>query len=173
MNLTAVLRGLTRSGIGGSIAALHGAEDDLALALLDLSERHSADHEVRFVARDMAQWSREHVRRLAEAGRARGLDLDPEPSDEHAWSAVLRRSVSETLARLHAPSMLLLADLRELHRTTAGVSLDWEVLAQSAQAAEDTQLVALAADCHPQTLRQLRWTNAQVKELAAQAITAT
>ena len=52
----------------------------------------------------------------------------------------------------------------------AGVSLDWEVLAQSAQAAEDTDLASLAADCHPQTLRQMRWTNAQVKELAAQVV---
>jgi hypothetical protein len=69
--------------------------------------------------------------------------------------------------------MLLLVDLRELHRAAAGVSLDWEMLAQSAQAAEDKDLTVLAADCHPQTLRQLRWTNAQVKELAAQAILAT
>ena len=77
------------------------------------------------------------------------------------------------VGRLQAPSVLLLADLRDLHCTAAGVSLDWEVRAQSAQAAEHQDLIGLAADCHPQNLRQLRWTNAQVKELAAQTILAT
>jgi hypothetical protein len=173
MNLTTVLRGLTGGGIGGAITALRRAEDDLALAFIELSERHVADQEIHFVARDLAAWSREHVRRLAEAGNAHGLELDPEAGDPNAWSAVVRRVVADTIGQISAPSIILMADLRDLHRAVAGVSLDWEVLAQSAQAAEHADLRGLAADCHPQTLRQLRWTNAQVKELAAQAILAT
>jgi hypothetical protein len=173
MNLTSLLRALTLSGLGGVIATLHKNEDDLALALSQLSDRHASDHEIHFVARDLAGWSGEHVRRLAEAGHAYGLHLDPEATDPTSMPAVLRRAAADALGRLHAPSRLLLADLRHLHRAAAGVSLDWEVLAQSAQAAEDADLTALAADCHPQTLRQLRWTNAQVKELAAQAMLAT
>jgi hypothetical protein len=174
MNLTAALRGLTGSGgIGGTIVALQRAEDDLAHALLDLSNRHATDHEIHFVARDLAGWSREHVRRLAQTGVDHGLDLDPKPSAEHAWPALLKRAADDALGRLHAPSVLLLADLRGVHRAAAGVSLDWEVLAQAAQAGEHSDLVELAAACHPQTLRQLRWANAQVKELAAQAIVAT
>jgi hypothetical protein len=172
MNLTGLLRGLKAGGIGGVITGLHQAEDDLALALIDLSDRHASDHEVHFVARDLAGWSREHVRRLAEAGRAHGLELDPEPSSEHAWPAVLKRAAGETLGRLHSPSLLLLGDLRDVHRAAAGVSLDWEVVAQAAQASEDGALAELVAACHPQTLRQLRWTNAQVKELSAQAVAA-
>ncbi|WP_198020149.1 molybdopterin-dependent oxidoreductase [Nocardioides sp. J54] len=61
-------------------------------------------------------------------------------------------------------------DLRHLHRTAAGVSLDWEVLAQTAQAMKDERLLAVAEDCHPQTLRQMRWANAKVKETAAQVM---
>jgi hypothetical protein len=173
MKVTALLRGVTGGGLGGTIAALRKSEDDLGLALLQLSDRHASDHEIHFVARDLSGWSREHVRRLAEAGHALGLRLDPEPTDPRSVPAVLRRAAGDTLGRFHAPSMLLLADLRDVHRTAAGVSLDWEVLAQSAKAAEDADLTALAADSHPQTLRQVRWTNAQVKELAAQAILAT
>jgi hypothetical protein len=174
MNLTAVLRGLTGGGIGGAITALRRAEEDLALALVGLSERHATDHEIHFVARDLAGWSREHVRRLAETGNAsHGLALDPEAGDPNALSTAVKRVVGDSIGRLAAPSLLLLADLRDLHRAAAGVSLDWEVLAQSAQAAEHTDLIELAADCHPQTLRQLRWMNAQVKELAAQAVLAT
>ena len=173
MNLTSLVHGLTGGGLGGTITALRKSEDDLALALLHLSDRHPADHEIHFIARDLAGWSQEHVRRLAEAGHAHGLHLDPEPTDPTSLPSVLRRAAGDALGRLHAPSTLLLADLRALHRAAAGLSLDWEVLAQSAQAAEDSDLTALAADCHPQTLRQLRWANAQVKELAAQAVLGT
>lgn len=172
MNVNALLRGLTRGGIAGVITDLQRAEDDMALALLDLSHRHASDHEIRFVARDLASWSRRHVRRLAEVGRDHGLDLDPEPRRQLGLPAMLRGVADETLGRLVAPSVLLLADLRDVHRMAAGVSLDWEVLAQAGQAAEDSTLNDLAAECHPQTLRQLRWANAQVKELAAQAILA-
>ncbi len=67
--------------------------------------------------------------------------------------------------------MLLLADLRRLHRRAAGVSLDWELLAQAAQAARDTELRDLASRCHPRTLRQLKWTNAMLKVLSPQILT--
>jgi hypothetical protein len=173
MNLVPALRGVTGSGVGRAVAALHRAENDLAVALLDVSHRHAADHEIHFVARDLARWSRDHVGRLAESGRGYGLDLDPEPRNGHRWPARVKLVSGRALGRLQAPAVLLLADLRDLHCAAAGVSLDWEVLAQSAQAAEHSDLIGLAADCHPHTLRQLRWTNAQIKELAAQATLAT
>jgi hypothetical protein len=62
--------------------------------------------------------------------------------------------------------------LRRVHRTAAGASLDWELLAQAAQAAKDSDLLALTEQCHPQTLRQMRWANAMLKELSPQALTA-
>jgi hypothetical protein len=37
---------------------------------------------------------------------------------------------------------------------------------------KDDELLALAQDCHPQTLRQLRWANAMVKEISAQVMVA-
>jgi hypothetical protein len=36
----------------------------------------------------------------------------------------------------------------------------------------DAELLGLATDCHPQTLRQLRWANGKIKELAPQALVA-
>jgi hypothetical protein len=45
------------------------------------------------------------------------------------------------------------------------------MLAQAAQATRDERLLALVTDCHPQTLRQLRWTNTQIKILAPQVLT--
>jgi lipopolysaccharide export system protein LptC len=138
--------------------------------LLNLSDQQKVDHEVFYVARDIARWSQEHVRRLAEAGRGYGVDLDPEPEDEATLLAKVKQKGSELVGRFHEPSLLLLADLRHIHRTAAGVSLDWEVLAQTAQAMQDTELLALTKDCHPETLRQMRWANAKVKEAAAQVM---
>jgi len=45
---------------------------------------------------------------------------------------------------------------------------DWEVLAQTAQALKDRELLACTKACHPQNLRQLRWSNAALKVNAAQ-----
>lgn len=44
------------------------------------------------------------------------------------------------------------------------------MLAQAAQATRDDGLLALASACHPQTLRQMRWTNTMVKELSPQIL---
>jgi hypothetical protein len=68
------------------------------------------------------------------------------------------------------PGLLLLSDLRSLHIHAAAVSLDWELLAQGAQAARDTQLLALTSRCHPDTLRQMRWANTMLKELSPQTL---
>jgi hypothetical protein len=173
MSTVSWVRGASGKGLAAAVKALHRAEDQLARGLIDLSDRHATDHEIHFVARDLAEWSREHVRRLAEHGRSRGVDLDLEPGSGIAWAGAVRRAGAELLGRRHAPIGMLLADLRDLHQQAAAVSLDWEILAQGAQATEDAELLELAASCHPQTLRQLRWTNAHVKELAAQALTAT
>jgi hypothetical protein len=69
------------------------------------------------------------------------------------------------------PGLLLLADLRQLHRLAAGASVDWELLGQAAQAAKDEELLELTSRCHPETLRQMRWANAMLKQLSPQVLT--
>lgn len=155
-----------------AIEELHRSENDLAGELLAASDRHKADHELFYLGRDLARWSQQHVRRIAEVGRDYGLDLDAEPQDDPTILAALRQKGAELIGRRHAPAMLIIRDLRRLHRMAAGVSLDWEVLAQTAQALKDRELLALAEACHPQTLRQLRWANAALKENAAQIMVA-
>ncbi|MFD6860647.1 hypothetical protein ACFWCF_25335 [Rhodococcus sp. NPDC060090] len=152
------------------IEELHRSENDLASELLQISDRHKVDHEIYYLGRDLARWSQQHVTELAHVGRDYDLDMDAEPDKDPNILAQLRQKGSELLGRHHAPSLLLLRDLREIHRKAAGVSLDWEILAQSAQALNDRELLAATKRCHPQTLRQLRWANAKLKEIAAQAI---
>jgi hypothetical protein len=85
-------------------------------------------------------------------------------------SAPLQQRLSDLVGRRPEPGLLLLFDLRRLHKLAAGTSLDWELLAQAAQAAKDQHLLELAQRCHPETLRQMRWTNAMLKELSPQAL---
>ena len=159
-----------KNKVGMALRELHRSENDLAGELLQASDRHKADHEIFYLGRDLARWSQEHVRELARVGKDYGLDLDPEPEDDSTLVSKVRQKGAELLGRHHDPALLLLADLRRIHRMAAGVSLDWEILAQTAQALKDKELLAVTKDCHPQTLRQLRWANAQLKVQSAQVM---
>ncbi len=150
---------------------LHRSENSMARALLTVADRHRVDHEVFHVARDIAGWSQDHVREIAEAGRDHGLKLNPTPSSgAPALIEQVTQRASVLLGRRPEPGLLLLADLRRLHRKAAGVSMDWELLAQAAQAQQKRDLLELAQRCHPQTLRQLRWANAQLKVVSPQIL---
>ncbi|MFK4101984.1 hypothetical protein ACI2L1_18295 [Streptomyces sp. NPDC019531] len=145
-----------KDGIALVVRALHHGERQLARDLLAVAERHAEEHEVHHVATDLADWSREHAGRLADLAAGEGLSLDDAPGPAPA----------------PAPEgPLLLHDLRALHLAAAENSLHWEMLAQAAQATRDEQLLSLASACHPQTLRQLRWTNTLIKQLSPQLLT--
>jgi hypothetical protein len=143
----------------------------MAAELIKMSDRHKVDHEIHHVARDLARWSATHVHELATIGRRYGVSLkdDREPA-ESRLRATVRSKTSELTGRRPEPSLLLLTDLRRLYRNAAGVSLDWELLTQSAQAAKDSELLALTKRCHPQSLRQMRWANAMLKTLSPQIL---
>lgn len=153
-----------------ALEELHAAEKDLAGELLQVSDRNKQEHEIFYLGRDLARWSQEHVAKLAEIGEDYGLHLDAAPGEDDHILAGLRQKGAELLGRHHDVALLMLHDLRTIHRKAAGVSLDWEVLAQTAQALKDEKLLALAEDCHPQTLRQMRWANAKIKESSAQVM---
>jgi hypothetical protein len=154
--------------VGLALTELSRAENDLAGELLRVADRHSTDHDIFYLGHDLAGWSQEHVRRIAECGPEYGVELDTEPADESSLMATVRQKGAELLGRHQDPGLLLLSDLREIHCKAAGVSLDWEILAQTAQALKDDELLDLSRQCHPQTLRQLRWANASLKTNAAQ-----
>ena len=61
-------------------------------------------------------------------------------------------------------------DVREVFTRASGVSVDWELVAQAAQGLQDTELLDLSKRCHPETLRQVRWANAKLKESATQIL---
>ncbi len=153
-----------------ALRELHRSENSLAGDLLKVADRHKVDHEIYHVARDLARWSQQHVHELAEIGQRYGLNLKDDPEEDSGLLATVRGKASELTGRRPEPGLLLLADLRHLYRVAAGVSLDWELLGQSAQAAKDSELLALTKRCHPQALRQMRWANAMLKVLSPQIL---
>jgi hypothetical protein len=155
--------------LGLALRELHRSEVRLARLLEAIAARHHNDHGIHHVAGDLAQWSREHVALIADIGKSYGVRLRAQPRTTPLAESV-QEWVSDRLGRRPEPAMLLLADLRRLHRATAGVSIDYELLAQGAQAAKDDDLLALTQRCHPQALRQMRWANAMLKELSPQAL---
>ena len=160
------------NGISLTLRALHHGEKHLARQLTAVAERHRTDHEIHHVATDLAGWSREHVRRLAAAGNAHGLDLgDASGTPAPGVLSTFREKAGEAVGHRPEPGLLLLRDLRELHLDAAENSLYWEMLAQAAQATKDDDLLAVASACHPQTLRQMRWTNTMIKILSPQILT--
>ncbi len=156
--------------LGLAIRELHRSENSMAAFLLKMSDRHKVDHGIYHVARDLATWSQTHVHELTEVGERYGVSMRDNPKDDSGRMAGVRQKASEVLGDRPEPGLLLLADLRKVHRKAAGVSLDWELLAQGAQAAKDKELLELAQRCHPQTLRQMRWANAMLKELSPQIL---
>ncbi|UNO43541.1 hypothetical protein [Streptomyces sp. MST-110588] len=156
--------------IGLLLHELHRDENDLAHELLRVSERHQADHEVHYVARDLARWSQQHVRDLSAAGERFGARLDPEPVDELKTAERLRDKAGELVGRRSHAALLLLRDLREVYIKASGVSVDWEMLGQAAQGLKDTELLETVQRCHPDSLRQIRWANGKLKESSTQIL---
>ena len=144
--------------LGKAIERVASSECELAAGLLAVRERHPDDQDVFHLTKTLAEKELAHIEAVApHAGRYEatvdGGEPDaspPEPGD---------------------PSLKLLSDLRHLHLLDAGASLDWVALAQGAQAAKDTELLATVTDCHDETLRTLKWTTYRLKEAAPQALT--
>jgi hypothetical protein len=153
-----------------AIEELHRSENHLVTVLTSMSDRHEVDHEVFYVCRDMAMWSRTHVAELARIGHDFGVDLDPEATEDPGPLEPVRRRTAELLGRRQAPGLLLLADLRHLYKEASGTSVDWELLAQGAQGAKEKELLDLAERCHPQTLRQAKWANSYLKVTSPQVL---
>jgi hypothetical protein len=158
------------AGLHYAFRQAHGAEDDLVTQLLDLAEQHRTDHEVHHVARDLARWSRENLRRLAETAADYQLELDAE-ADRPSRLRHLPQALSTAIGRRPEPGLLLLEQLRGIYLLASTASLAWEMLAQHAQAKQEPNILAVTSECHPRTLRQIRWANTMIKTLSPQVLT--
>ncbi|MFF7155145.1 hypothetical protein [Streptomyces sp. NPDC008139] len=161
------------SGITVTLRALHQGENALAHELAATAERHTAEHEVHHVALDLANWSAQHGAVLASTAKRYGLQLSGSPDhNPEGLPATARERTPELFGGSPQPGIVLLRDLRDLHLAATENSLYWEMLGQAAQATKDQDLLGAVSDCHPQTLRQIRWTNTMIKVLSPQVLSA-
>lgn len=156
--------------LGPVLHELHHAEVRLGRQLLLVSERHRVDHEIHYVARDIAEWSREHLRRVAEVASDFGVELDPEPKLESGPAARVREKGSELVGRMSSPELLMLEDLRSVYVDASGVHMDWLLIAQAAQGIRHMRLLEVAESCQKETQRQAKWAQAQLKSHATQIL---
>jgi hypothetical protein len=154
-----------------AIEQVASAESALADRLQAVGERHKTDHDVFHMTRTLAKKERAHLDGLARHAGRYGASIDRDGGDGEGIVAKAREKGAELMGRRPEPGLMLLRDLRELHLLAAGASLDWVALAQGAQAARDTDLLATVTECHDETLRTLKWTTYRLKEAAPQALT--
>jgi hypothetical protein len=111
--------------------------------------------------------------------RERGSDLADSVSESSGSEEGGRRSGvldavrekgSELVGRRPETGLLLLRDLRKLYMLASEASINWVILGQGAQAAKDRDLLQATKECHPDTLRTLKWTNTKIKETTPQVL---
>jgi hypothetical protein len=162
---------VNRTGLEYALHRVHHAENEVVQHLTRMADRHKREAEVHHVAVDLAEWSTLNIARLADAAEAYDVSLSREPNRP----GVVRHAVDSVVSAAavgRSPAIALLEDLRDLYLVASETSLAWEMLAQHAQARRERDLLQVTSDCHPQTLRQIRWANGMIKTLSPQALAA-
>lgn len=155
--------------LGLAIGQLAEAEGRLAAEFERAGERHRADHDVHHLSSTLASISHAHVSALAPFAERYGADVEADGSPP-GLLATVREKAAELTGRRPEEGLLLLGDLRELYLLASDASLAWTVLGQGAQAARDGELLDVVSECHPDTLRQLKWVTSRIKQAAPQAL---
>jgi len=184
--------------IGLAIQQVRSAEQDLAEELEKVGARHKTDQEVYHLTRTLAGISRRNARELASfqerypvtggAGEEQGdsglLGKLREKGSEMVEAVssgsegkrkglldAAREKGAELVGRRPETGLLLLRDLRKLYVLASEASIDWVILGQGAQAAKDRELLQATKDCHPDTLRTLKWALTMTKHVSPQVLT--
>lgn len=156
-----------------ALIEVHDAETDLAQQLLQVGERHKADHDVLHLTRMMSGWTTERLHRLTTHSTTYGVPpgLDTIDRDQdRGILALVRAKGAELVGHRPEPAILLLRDIRDLHIAAARVSLGWTMLGQGAQAVSDQDLLATVTACHPEAIRTMKWTVQKMKEASPQVL---
>lgn len=156
-----------------ALIEVRDAETELVQRLLQIGERHKADHDVFHLSRMMSGWATERLHRLAAHYAIYGVPLDPDAIDREGARGVLalvREKSADPDGYRPEPGILLLRDIRGLHLAASRTSLAWTMLGQGAQAVSDLDLLATVTACHPDAIRTMNWTVQKIKEASPQVL---
>lgn len=152
------------------LQVLHQAECQLAADLEQFGQRHHKQHRAYNLTRHLARWSTRHAEAIAETAQRLGGDPDGVAVDRAPLSTS-GEVPPDVLWRTPDPGLLLLRDLRRVHRDAMALSVDWELLGEAAQVLGDDDLRHLVDQCHPQTQRQVRWAGSVIKLVSPRILT--
>jgi hypothetical protein len=164
----------TTASLRGALREAHDAIEDLACAVRKLGERHAADHDVQHMSRTLGLKLGEATHALAVQGDRLGASLDDvEPDGERTGGPLsgIREKTSQMHASRPHAGALLLADLRRFLARASDASVSCVILAQGAQAAQDTELLSVVTAAHDTVLRTHRWALTRLKTTAPQVLT--
>jgi hypothetical protein len=142
------------------IYLLHTAEERLAAAYREVGHGHADEADVFHLTNRLAQQCDAHAERLEPFARSYRNDAPEGP--EHLHSELFRGTRDGPLG--------LIRDLHDLYLMTAECDLVWTLLAQGAQGARDTELLAVVQECDQETATQLQWLKTRIKQAAPQAL---
>jgi hypothetical protein len=160
--------------IGLALRELHRAEEELADEYVKVGERLASEHEVYYGCKRFAQQCHLHVDAIRPFAARYEESLPPSDDSDvgETTTATLRHKLSELLGRRPESGLLLLRSLRQLYLQAQEVSFHWILVGQIAQATRDAELLAVVDRLHRETLTQVKWLKAQVKEASPQALVA-
>lgn len=146
--------------LGTYLDFLRQTEHTLASSYRAVSEGHSRDDDVRYVARRFAQQCIDRADALTPAMTRYQPGTESPPERLHATG--LRTSRTGSLG--------LLRDLQDLYQLANLVDVTWIMVDQAAHGARDPRLVRCAQASVVQTGAQLDWLRMQMKSAAPQAL---
>lgn len=157
--------------VGKAISDVQSAETGMAKELRSIGERHAVEHDLYHLGHTLARQCAEHLERLAPfadrygAGRA-----DAGVGESPSVLETLRRKSGELLGRSETAGLLLLRDLRNLYLTAQEAEIAWVILAQTAQAIRDQQLLQTVRSCQEDAEARVKWLRTRIKESAPQVL---
>jgi hypothetical protein len=162
------------TAITGLLRELRHGESELERRLRAVGERHRTEHDIYHVTTDLARWSRQNLTAMTSRNESAASVLSTvRQIAEHSDAmAAVRERTATVLGRRPEPGLLLLRDVRGLFLLASCNSVNWTVLGQAAQATRDSQLLSIVSECHPRTIRQIKWCDASLKETAPQILIA-
>jgi hypothetical protein len=143
------------------LATARDGEQELAEALLMLSDRHERDAEVRDECKTLAAWSRAHVEMLGPPVERYGTDSTSDPD----------RLKSALFHGARVGGVGLVRDMQDASALATHVRLTWTALHQAAQRVHDKDLEDVANRCGLETDRQIAWMCTILKHASTQALT--
>ena len=149
--------------VGHYVALLHHSEEELGRAFREVGERHRDEPDVMVTCNRLATKSEAHAAALSPFARRYG-ESRGEDEPERLHSDLFKGPRSGALA--------LLRDLHDLYLMACEADMCWTVLAQSAQALRDRELLETIHECEQETQVQMRWLKTRIKQSAPQILVA-